>query len=426
MSRNDHAWEKILEDVSRELKRGLARDGFFDLDSGQIKRYREPRLACKIDFREQIPKPLKDQGLSVLAIENGKYRLARTDPFLGICIPPENLSPNESFPIPRHIEALSSDRISSESKALDAALASGMLRRVFGEDVDLVLRGREYCKPIEFGLQDTKKDRTIRYQADKVQVEVDGGYEGERQVHLVEAKMGTASNMNLRQLLYPQLHYQNLFGKKVRTYVLLYELGLRKFHFYRFDLAEDYRLNYRQCALIGQLLEQPRTWEDICAVPVNPDLTNPDAPFPQADDFDKVVLAFWKLASLGAGSISKEDMFSNHDITPRQFSYYASVLVWMRLVEKVSGSGQPVRYCLSETGKRLSDESERGLLFSMAQIVFSNEVCHLFLTQDAPPVSREIRKRHRLEGESTFMRRMRTVKSWRQYFQRIFPPRDSG
>ena len=424
-SKNDVAWERILEEFP-DLAEKISRQGFLDVESRIIRNHREPRLACKIDFRGQLPLPLKQQGFSVLAVGNGTYRIARTDPFVDIDRSVlSRRTPPQAFSLPRHIQALAPRSISSESKALDAALASGMLEAALDDKVALVLRGREFCKPIKFSLPDMEREGCrVPYQAEGVQIEVDGGYEGRKVIHLIEAKMAVSDNLNLRQLLYPQLHYQQLYRKEVRTHVLLYEHGKGHFHFLRFSGTGDrYRFsNYARYALEGYSCSY--RWRNLTETRVDLEQTSADMPFPQADDFNKVFAGLHKLNT--SGPLTKEEIFHEYDIDPRQFDYYLNVLRWMKLAEEEVTDGARAargarRYRLTRRGLDIGAESNLEALFSMAQIAFSNDLFNLFLRGDAPDIPAGIRRRNRLKADSTFRRRLQTVESWKRYFREIFP-----
>ena len=418
VSKNDLAWEKILEEVTA-IEKEIEDIGFYDIESDVIKEYREPRLACKIDYRQNIPMPLKKGKLSVLAVRNTRYRLARTDPFINI----DQMQFRESgildtFTMPSHIQAISPQNISSESKALDAALASGMLEEVVGERVGLVLRGREFCQPIEFSLPDRRNsNKPMWYHAEKVQLEVDGGYEGKEGIHLIEAKVGLKDNINLRQLLYPHLHYEKRFRKTVKTYVLFYELNTGYFHFLRFRKEDKYHLSdYRRCALETNFLSY--CWNDLCTVKTDNSKTDTNAPFPQADSFEKILAAFLKLDQHGL--LTKEELFADENINPRQYDYYASALRWMRLAKK-DRDPDGIKYLLTELGLSLAKRPVKEILFEMAKIIFSNDLCCLFIFDEDPRIPEEIEKRNGLNREkTTFGRRIQTIKSWKRYFQEIF------
>ena len=421
-SENDLAWEKILDELV-SVEREIRKKGHCDIKSKVIKKHREPRLACKIDYRQNTPQPLQKEKLSVLAIKNGCYRLARTDPFVNIhqkqCR--DSRSPDH-FSLPPHIQALTPQNISSESKALDAAHISGMLNDVAGDRLSLVLRGREYCKRINFSLPDREIKRPVRYEIEKVQIEVDGGYEGQTGIHLFEAKLALSDNMNLRQLLYPQLHYEKLFeGRKdVKTYVMFYEPGRGYFHFLRFrDEHGEYRFSdYRRCAL-GAEASLDFTWNDLRTIKVDLHKTGHGAPFPQADRIEKVLALFLDLSK--GISFTKEELFSTYNFVPRQYDYYLNALRWMGLVEEVSDSKE-TKYRLTSEGTRVAKKVGKEILCEMAKIVFSNDLCNRFVLNAYPDIQETIKNRNGLGGgESTFRRRMQTIRSWRKYFQDVFP-----
>ncbi|MCY3852829.1 MAG: hypothetical protein OXG03_04565 [Gammaproteobacteria bacterium] len=416
----DLAWEKILEEVTA-IEQEVSKKGYCEIQSSQIKKHGnncEPRLACKIDYRQNIPKPLEERGLSVLAVRNGRYKIARTDPFISIdetqC---EGLVKCGPFRIPDHIQTISSRSINSESKALDAAFASRMLEAVLGEEVDLVLRGREFCQPIKFSLPDRKDGNKVRYHVKKVQLEVDGGYEGKDGIYLIEAKIGRRDNINLRQLLYPHLHYESLYGKLVRTYVLFYEPSTSHFHFYRFRHQDKCLSDYRCCTLETDFANY--CWNDLCAAIDDNCKTDKNAPFPQADSLEKVLAALLKLDQ--CGPLTKEELFADENITPRQYDYYASALRWMKLAKSSRGP-DGVQCLLTGLGSSLAKKPMKETLFEIAKIIFSNDFCRLFLHEEDPDFPEEILRNNRLNREkTTFGRRIETIKSWKRYFRNHFP-----
>lgn len=418
-TQNDLAWEEILGELTF-VNRDIDKKGYCDIGSEVIKKYREPRLACKIDYRQNMPKPLKEEKLSVLAIKNKYYRLAKTDPFINI---DERRCAESKFPdcftIPEHIQVLAPQNFSSESKALDAAFISGMLNDVVGDRLSPVLRGREYCRRIDFSLPDREKSRLVNYEVEKVQLEVDGGYEGQSGIYLFEAKSGLSDNMNLRQLLYPQLHYQKLFNtqKGVNTYVMFYERGRGYFHFFRFIADDEYHVDdYRCCALSGNSSLRV-CWDDLRAVEVDSEQTGHSAPFPQANSLDKILDIFLKLFE--AGPLTNEDLFYTYNLVPRQYYYYVDALRWMGLVERISGSLK-TEYQLTSTGLRIAKKPEIEIMYEMAKIIFSNELCNCFVHDHNPNIPQEMRARNGLgNSDKTFRRRMATIRRWRKYFQKI-------
>lgn len=200
----DKKW-KILFEQHRIVDK-VAQFGFLDITANEIKKVHEPRLMCKMDFRENVAKPFIQNGLSILAIKNGIYRIAPTSPFFDIDLSVlENLTVND-FYLPEYLETLDHENITNESQALDAAVASGMLDKALGEDSLLTVRGRRYTSDICFEL-DTVDTRRQRYEVTSVQIEVDGGYEGRNVLALIEAKMGVSDNMKRDDLDFGDLSF---------------------------------------------------------------------------------------------------------------------------------------------------------------------------------------------------------------------------
>lgn len=405
---NDLAWKSLFNDIP--VIEEVCSSGFFDIDSKTLKKYREPRLMCKIDFKEIIPEVFRANNLSVLSIVNRQYRIARTNPFLDINRKVlSQKSVDKVFSIPAYLESLSSENITSESKAIDAAKASGMLDYLANDKLFLTVRGRVYSKDFDFSLNDIVGN-VIDYPIQSVQIEVDGGYEGRDGLLLIESKIGISDSMNLRQLLYPQINFASLLKKPVSTYLFFYEVG-GFFHFIPFFYdGKTSRFDYTRYRLFK--LESPVLFDskNILRIPVDNDLTGFNAPFPQSDRMDKVVEVFLKMGEMGC--VTKEELFFDFDLVSRQWDYYLNALIWLGLVNKDTLNNC---YVLSEKGSLLFEMPEGKRLFEIAKTVFSNDIFNAFLLTDSPVISQSIKNRNGFVSESTFLRRMQTVKSWKKY-----------
>lgn len=422
ISKNDRVWRQIL-DENPEILKSVNEKGFFDVSSDFIRQYREPRLACYIDFREHRPISFRDHKLSILATANGKFRLARTDPFVDFSLQ-ENVRSHTlpEFKIPNDVTLLSPDNLSSESKALDAALVSGILDEVFEDEVSLVIRGREFSTKFSFSLPvvDSEKNELIKYEIDRVQIEVDGGYEGSRGLYLVEAKCTSTTKrqtgMNSRQLLYPHLNYASKSGKKpVSTYLMLFEPNTRFYLFYRFHPDSLGRkgdnLEYRyKCQLVAD--EQPNcNFKDLLDIQVVEAKTEISAPFPQADRFERVIDAYRYLVANGP---TERDRIISDNLDPRQFDYYINTLIWMKLARKT----QDNLIELTNLGLLFGDISRKQQLFELARIVVSNDVFHAAL-RDNDSLAKQRMRKYRINSQSTIDRRMKTVNSWLKFFEEM-------
>jgi hypothetical protein len=102
-------------------------------------------------------------------------------------------------------------RGTGESEYLDNAFNTGIVS-AFTEDERLymTIRGRERTRPFNFRINAS----SLSVQVNGVQIEADAGYEGERDIVLVEAKIGTRTHFNIRQLYYPFRHFSILVPQK--------------------------------------------------------------------------------------------------------------------------------------------------------------------------------------------------------------------
>ena len=410
---NDVAWHDFLQENPTVLQ-CIDRYGFCDVQSSVLKHYREPRLMCKIDFLEQRPKILKRLRISVLAIVNKQYRLARTHPFIDIDTDwLQDKSIYKTFALPNYLHSLAATHITSESKALDAAYASGMLHEL--EQVQylhLTVRGRSYSTNFAFALADSNGHR-IEYPIAGVQLEVDGGYESHERLLLIEAKMGFADNMNLRQLLYPQLNYSALLRKPVVTYLMFYETG-GLFHFLPFTyynaIPEINYLGYRLFKLQQPILLDA---QQLFNTPINPMLTGFGAPFPQADSMDTLLNLLLSMAA--EVQYSKEELFADYALVPRQWDYYLNALIWLGLVFKCAEG----YFSLTPRGHQMLELTEQERVFYIAQTAFSNDIFNAHLHAENPFINAKSRLNNGLSTDSTFQRRIQTVKAWRWYLFQV-------
>lgn len=213
---NSKSWKKIFDDY--EILKHDFKKSPFVLSATQIKKScqkfketgeKEPRILCKQDSRESRPQIFKENGLFLLPVKNGYYNIIKGEGYADI---PEIKEKTIVYPSKLSFDLDTSKIGDSEMQHLDFAYASSLIR-TFMKDPSLVLtiRGRKYTPDFEF------KVGKQSINVSSVQTEVDAGYEGEKQVVLIEAKNFNASNIIIRQLYYPFRQWQARTKKKVVT-----------------------------------------------------------------------------------------------------------------------------------------------------------------------------------------------------------------
>ncbi len=398
MTKNDRAWQTYIQERQLQL------DGQdYEIEAGDLRRVtgREPRLMTKFDTPNQLPRPLKDKHYAVLPIRNGLYLLFQGNIFVPVPPPlsPKVFTSNLDFPL------LTAGRGSGEMQYLDYAFNTGLIAYFTGADpLYLTIRGREHTRPFRFRL----KDKLIEVQS--VQIEVDAGYEGEREVILVEAKIGHVSHFNIRQLYYPFRHFQTLVPtKQIRTLLLCYDLPTLTYSLYEFSFSspehfcsiklnkqQTYQLRIMQAVKIEELIDpQFETVNNIV---------------PQADDFNKVL----KLVdAVDAGYNTPEAVADYFGFTERQSYYYAEAARFLGLLTLTHGYFELTDRALELLAA--SPEEQRDLIAKMVvnswlfrKLIRIARKRGYFDLEDVENIIASVKR----YSSSTVPRRCRTIESW--------------
>ena len=397
----DAAWKNIF-DRYRLLSK-IRSEGYVDLSADAIKAVdgKEPRLMTKVDFRENLPSIMRQEGLSILAIQNGLYRIAKNDPFIDVSR--AIATPIESIALTDDIVTIDPFTIQSESAALDIATISAMTHKVFGEATHLTVRGR-LRGDLSFGIDG------VAYDVSGVQIEVDGGYEGSASLHLIEAKIGFKNNINIRQLLYPQLYWQKKVGayKGVKSYLFYLHDDIFRFIPYCYDGRIGYLDHTKERAF--RFVTQERTPFTLATLQPKGVAVDESVPFPQADSFEKVHDMLLHIAR--AKETTKEELLLAFDLVPRQIDYYFNVLRWLRLVWQDSrGIG------LSKQGEVMVALAFVDRIRALATLCFSEPI--VFCYYHKKPISDALFARYKMHSHTTQKRRLQSIASWIDYFEKI-------
>lgn len=398
----DQAWTNIFDRYNILSK--IRRDNFADITADEIKAVdgKEARLMAKVDFREHLPSIMREENLSILAINNGTYRIAQNDPFIDI---DRNIHTNiiEVAP-PQNIMSIDPYNIRSESAALDIAAISNMLNIVFGQESHLAVRGR-LRGSLAFNIG------TTPYDVNGVQIEVDGGYESLNAIHLLEAKIGYSNNINIRQLLYPKLYWEAELRhqKEVKSYVFYLQNDIYRFIPYHYDGAIGYVDHSEEKAF--RFIQPLQDDFSLYNIQIDESKVDMTVPFPQADRFENINAMLMLLSDNDC--VNKQILDMSFDIVPRQIDYYYNALKWMKLFREQNDC-----LILTDSGRRIADLPFRERNMELAKIVFSEPIMNDILNHRIP--NENYYARYRMNSDSTIKRRIQTVKAWVNYFKSIF------
>lgn len=413
-TKNDIAWEKIFEKYCILDK--LAKNERVSISSMEINQFREARLMTKFDHRSQLPKLFVDNKLSILPTSRGTYEIGTFETFCDFDKEDVEIT---SIDFPTFLESIDYKDITSESIAINCAFVSKILHDFTGEENLLpTVCGRMGSSLFDFKI--TSGENTFKINVENSQIEIDGGYEGDNSLNLIEAKNYISDDFLIRQLYYPYRLWSNKITKRVRPIFLTYSNGIFHLREYEFTTPELYNsirlLQHKKYAV----QEGTINIENIQNILDNTQvIEEPELPFPQADSFERVINLCELLKQ--RGFISKDNITHNYDFDHRQTDYYSNAARYLGLVEIVRVN-QQIGCTLTRNGSRIFylPIIERQLEFVkliLEHTAFHNTLKLYFDKGDVPTKSEVVEimknaKLYNIDSEQTYKRRASTVISW--------------
>lgn len=413
-SKNDVAWEKIFEKY--HILEKLATDGRVSISSTEINRFREARLMTKFDHRSQLPQLFTKHKLSILPISRGTYEIGRFETFCDFNKEEVDITPID---FPTFLESIDYKEITSESTAINCAFVSKILHDFTGEENLLpTVSGRMSSSSFNFTINSGQN--TFRINVDNSQIEIDGGYEGDNSLNLIEAKNYISDDFLIRQLYYPYRLWSNKITKRIRPIFLTYSNGIFHLREYEFSVPELYNsirlIQYKRYAVQEGCINIENIQKILDSIQT---VKEPELPFPQADNFERII----NLCELLKQNefISKDNITRNYDFNYRQTNYYSDAARYLGLI-KVVRKNQQTGCTLTPNGLRIFNLSivERQLEFVkliLAHTVFQNTL-KLYFDKGEVPQKDEIveimknAKLYNIHADETYRRRASTIISW--------------
>ena len=417
-SKNDLAWEAIFERYS--LLDELAKNGRVSISSEKINEFRESRLMTKFDHRSQLPDLFGKHKLSILPTSRGTYEIG---PFETFCDFNKDEIGIMSMPFRSDLESIDYKDITSESAAINCAFVCSILQDFTGEEALFpTVSGRMGSSSFEFTINSGSKK--VKIDVENSQIEIDGGYEGENSLALIEAKNYISDDFLIRQLYYPYRLWSNKITKRVRPIFLTYSNGIFHLREYEFSAPELYNsirlVQHKKYAIQeGGISINTETIQDILGIVSV--VKEPQIPFPQADSFERVINLCELLKQ--RGFISKYDITQNYDFDHRQTDYYSNAAKYLGLI-KDARENRNIGYTLTQKGLQVFNPSisivNRQLEFVkliLGHAAFQ-ETLKLYFDKGEVPTKDEVvvimknNGLYKIDSDTTYKRRAATIISW--------------
>lgn len=406
-------WEDIFKDynVLSEIKD----NGWYKISADQIRNYKEPRLMTKFDYSAQLPNIFKNNGLGILPINNGEYIIGKYNMFKNISNTKYEVIEPKKVSLPDFIETIDPDYIYSESNALNVALLSGMIKDAIGEEVVETIQGKMRAMGFQFNIDGEDGINTIEIQ--RPAMEIDGGYEGDNNVVLIEAKNYLPKDFIIRQLYFPYRHWIDKVTKPITPIFFTYDNGVYTFFIYK--VSDIYNYNSLELVDIKRYIVSNKDSEStklsiLNGIEVIDDLSQDEIPFPQADSFNRV-LGIVDLIDSQINSAS--EIAEEYEFDIRQGSYYLSAAKYLGLIDNSIEHG---KYELTPQGFMISNLDIRSRNEYLIKMILRHKVFYYtyksYIDNNIMPSKEEIvnymKKYTDIKNSETLNRRSSTVRGW--------------
>lgn len=352
------AWQILLDKY--DIKNEIESNGIFKITASQIKEVREPRLMAKWDSSEQLPKSLKKNKINILPDSRSSYVLS--DFILYETLPEltDHIQNMPTVTLPE-LETIDIEHITSEANAINILQISGILEDFLElEDTETLygtFDGRMSSGTFSFTVNTNRQIlRTIN--VDKAQIEVDGGFESENFVVILEAKNVLHEDFHIRQLYYPYRLWKSKVNKPIRLIFSIYTNKIFRLMEYRFLEVDNYSsielVRTKSYSLENTnitLEEIKKIYSSVEEYQITQDnMTETDIPFIQADNFERVISL---LENMYENDLNGEEIENLMQFTSRQTGYYYNAGRYLKLFDKYKDTDKVIKYRLTPLGRRV-------------------------------------------------------------------------
>ena len=419
-SKNDRAWEIIFKED--KILDEIARQGFFQISSTRINQQREARLMTKFDHAVKLPQIFRDNSLTIQPISRGNYIIGAFESYFKL---PRKTSVDVVYrELPPQIETLEPSNIYSESSAIICAFLSGMIDDIMGETTNFTVLGRMSTGTFDYKIRNLKTGLFHDIKVTNSQCEIDGGFEGESQFAIIEAKSETVNDFIVRQLYYPYRLWNSKLEKEVVPIFLTISNDIFTFYRFRFNKEDLYNSlelvsEHRYCISKSDI-EMSDIRSILVETRIIPD--DEDIPFPQADSFLRIIDLLGRLYNANE-FLSKDEITLIYAFNERQTNYYVTAAIYLGLITREQKTKQEVTYSLSKHGYFVMSQHPQKrnieLLKCILQHRIFNDSLAAWLEKAEPLCEEEIvfimgkgSEKIAVGSDTTRERRASTVRGW--------------
>lgn len=414
----NEAW-KVLIDKYNILEE-VQENGCYHIKASQIKQFKEPRLMAKWDSTDALPKVLRDNKINILPDSRSSYVIGDFLLYQEIPILEENVTQMAHVELPDY-ESIDVNNISSEANAINVLLLTGILDDFLNTNNNVAtFNGRMGTGEFEF-VVDTTRNIKQKISVNNAQCEIDGGFENNDSVVIMEAKNVVHEDFHIRQLYYPYRLWKNKVNKPIRLVFSVYSNMIYRLFEYRFNILEDYSSIELVRTKNYSLQDTTITLDDLfrvrkdTLVKTDDNMDNSDVPFIQANSMERIISL---LENMYENPMTSQQIAELMDFEPRQSDYYYNAGKYLGLFEKVNEDKQRV-VALTSLGNKVFKLNYKERQLKIVELILEHQIFSdlfdgMIKTGDMPnkkDIEDEMRALHVCD-EGQIVRRASSIYGW--------------
>ncbi len=375
---------------------------------------------AKWDSTRSLPKVLKDNKINLLPDSRSSYVISDFMLYQEIPELEEHVTQMTHVKLPDY-ESIDVNNISSEANAINVLLLTGILDDFLKTNENVsTFNGRMGTGAFDFTV-DTYRKVKQKVSVNNAQCEIDGGFENDSSVVIMEAKNVVHEDFHIRQLYYPYRLWKTKVNKPIRLVFSLYSNMIYRLFEYRFNVLEDYSSIELVNTKNYSLQDTTITLDDLIkvrkttSVKTDDKMKNTKVPFIQADSMNRIVSL---LENLYENPMTPVQIAELMDFEPRQSDYYFNAGRYLGMFVKTYDDNQRV-VSLTPLGVKLFKLNYKERQLKLVGLILEHKIFSKFFdevieTGEIPnksDIADEMRKLN-VCGESQIERRSSSVYGW--------------
>lgn len=412
----NEAWVELIKKY--DIENIVKRKGYFQINSKQIKEYKEPRLMAKWDSSDCLPKVLQDKHLNILPESRSSYVMGDFLLYQEIPELKEHVSKMAHVDLPEY-ESIDIHHVHSEANAIHVMTLTGILDDFLQVERNVAtFSGRMGTGNFDFYV-DTFYGGKQNIHVSKAQCEIDGGFENDDSVVIIEAKNVVHRDFHIRQLYYPYRLWKEKVKKPIRLVFSVYSNMIYRLFEYRFDEIEDYSSISLVKSKNYSLQDTTITQEDLLNVRRDTEITENDdkdkrkVSFPQANVMEKVISL---MENLYHNPMTKQQIAELMNFDERQSDYYYNAGCYLELFQKAENNDRE----LTRLGERVFKMNYKERQLHIVSLILKHKIFadffDLIINTGSLPNKKEIEERmialNICNNCDTLSRRANSVLGW--------------